>query len=288
MWKSQERKKSIFKENYETIIRIIIGLFFIMIPLQLNLSSIENGLNKSWVYAENLLVNNKLYYGRDIVWPWGPLGFVFHVVNIENNLKIAVIFWGLLYTLWAFLVFLTVMDREVSKINLIAAMVFLFLSEIQPEYFLFYVFMLAMIHLWNGKKWAGYVALGLFIIMFYVKFTLSMMAIGTLFMYLIVTFYTDRSSFRYMVRNCIIAMIILPLSWLCYDRKLEDFGNYIKYGLNISSGYNSALSLNYYEFMVDFCCYHGNLVFGFIIFRIEKWKILGMAFNFFTSFFYGV
>lgn len=247
MWKPKEVLKTKILENYETFLRIIIAILFIMLPLQLNLSSIENGLNKSWVYAENLLVNNKLYYGRDIVWPWGPLGFVFHVVNIENNLKIAVIFWGLLYTLWAVLVFLTVMDKDVPKIDLIAAMVFLFLSEIQPEYFLFYVFMLAMIHLWNGKKWAGYVALGLFIIMFYVKFTLSMMAIGTLFMYLIVTFYTDRSSFRYMVRNCIIAMIILPLSWLCYDRKLEDFGNYIKYGLNISSGYNSALSLNYYD-----------------------------------------
>lgn len=67
MWKPKEVLKTKILENYETFLRIIIAILFIMLPLQLNLSSIENGLNKSWVYAENLLVNNKLYYGRDIV-----------------------------------------------------------------------------------------------------------------------------------------------------------------------------------------------------------------------------
>ena len=212
MWKSQERLKNAFKENYETIIRIIIGLLFIMIPLQLNFSNIENGLNKSWVYAENFLVHSKFYYGRDIVWPWGPLGFVFHVVNIENNLKTAVIFWGFIYTIWAVLVFCAVMDKEVSKTNLIVAGIFLFLSEIEPEYFLFYVFMLAVIHLWNGKKWACYVASGLFVIMFYVKFTLSMMAVGTLVMLLLLMFATNRKNFLYITVNLIIAVIMLPLT----------------------------------------------------------------------------
>lgn len=64
MWKPKEVLKTKILENYETFLRIIIAILFIMIPLQLNLSSIENGLNESWVYAENLLVNNKLYYCR--------------------------------------------------------------------------------------------------------------------------------------------------------------------------------------------------------------------------------
>jgi len=59
------------------------------------------GLDKSWQYAINYLPHSTYLYGRDVVFTYGPLGFLLIPHNIGNNLAFSMAFQVLMQVLFA-------------------------------------------------------------------------------------------------------------------------------------------------------------------------------------------
>ncbi len=59
------------------------------------------GLDKSWQYAINYLPNSPYLYGMDVVFTYGPLGFLLIPQNIGNNLAFSMVFQVLMQVLFA-------------------------------------------------------------------------------------------------------------------------------------------------------------------------------------------
>jgi hypothetical protein len=55
--------------------------------------SIDVGLDPSWNYAINFLPNSGFIFGRDVVFTYGPLGYLLTTSNIGQNVIYATIFW---------------------------------------------------------------------------------------------------------------------------------------------------------------------------------------------------
>lgn len=58
------------------------------------------GLDSSWAIGINELVNRHMTFGRDVIFTYGPLGFVITPRNLGSNMAHAVVFRLALHLLW--------------------------------------------------------------------------------------------------------------------------------------------------------------------------------------------
>ncbi|GCL40117.1 hypothetical protein SR1949_52510 [Sphaerospermopsis reniformis] len=73
--------------NYKTFIPILGFIltgycFIIFLPLPYG---INIGLDPSWQYAISYASSEKLTYGKDIIFTYGPLGYLIHGAVIDTN-----------------------------------------------------------------------------------------------------------------------------------------------------------------------------------------------------------
>lgn len=55
------------------------------------------GLDRSYPHVLNLFAFTSMRFGTDLIYTYGPLGFLLHVENVRNNLAIGFVFWFSLY-----------------------------------------------------------------------------------------------------------------------------------------------------------------------------------------------
>ena len=64
-------------------------LLFLFLTFPGGYLPLRPGLEASWQYALNYLPNSGLEYGADVTFPYGPLGFLLHPMDVGYNLAIA-------------------------------------------------------------------------------------------------------------------------------------------------------------------------------------------------------
>lgn len=87
----QEKYKRHWKIYNTIIIAVVILTSFPRV-----FQAITAGLDSSWMYALNKFFAEGYVYGNDIVFTYGPLGWLFSISNIGNNMLLGMCFWSII------------------------------------------------------------------------------------------------------------------------------------------------------------------------------------------------
>ncbi|MBD2488091.1 hypothetical protein [Aulosira sp. FACHB-615] len=127
------------------IICIYIFLAFLNLP-----SGIRIGLDPSWQYAISRAALNKLYFGKDIIFTYGPLGYLIHGAVLEKNFYPILIF-RIAVELITFCVSLATVKIQKSNLDkcLLSTSIFLaYLFGLSIDYKIIFAFI--MVLSWNN------------------------------------------------------------------------------------------------------------------------------------------
>lgn len=232
---------------------------------------ITSGLDSAWQYELNFLPDTDYRFGRDILFTYGPLGYLFVPQAVADN-----VFWswltvGALYalmigaTVWVlFSPRLAHINRRVA--NIWAAAVLLFAAELAGlytiEYWTSYIILLllaASLHERN-PKWFFYAALAVALLTTVLKFSMTAMAAVTLVSFAAIINCKKTANRKQLSLAILFGLpLIFSLCFLAYNPDLPDLINYVQGALKISSGYAYNMSadtphVEYMELMPWFGC----------------------------------
>jgi len=121
---NSETNKITFKLYQLPFLAILIYLFIVFLPLP---EPIRTGLDPSWAYGIAHAVQKQLIFGKDIIFTYGPLGYLIASPAFnENFLQIVTVRWTVYLSLFIISVF-----RIITIKNYIQQ-IFLFLSIVLP------------------------------------------------------------------------------------------------------------------------------------------------------------
>ncbi len=79
-------------EVFGIVWRLLILIAFVMVTFPPCFYPMGSGLDASWAVGLNEASNRHLVYGRDIVFTYGPLGFILFPLELGSNLVHAIPF----------------------------------------------------------------------------------------------------------------------------------------------------------------------------------------------------
>ncbi|MEN6385835.1 MAG: hypothetical protein ABFD79_11655 [Phycisphaerales bacterium] len=210
-----------------------------------------SSLDASWVIGLSMAKSAGLQFGKDIVFPFGPLGFIYFPFYCKFLLwVISASFclfghWLLICTIitlirktaantidciLAFLTILVTLGQTTIEYKVIfSAIILLYLSisypfkpKVQPAIYLFSVFLMAVVSL--------------------IKFTAVMVSASVFVIVFIILIYKKQIlNFVYLLGGYIISLVIL---WLAAGQKLFNLFAYLQNSYEVSDGYNYAMAFD--------------------------------------------
>lgn len=234
---------------YSTI--CLLAIILASVPQLYNAKSM--GIDPSWMYALNRFAAEGGYiFGKDVVFTYGPLGFLVWCMNEGNNMLIATIIWLALLTIHVYLLyqFLFKLKRG-NDVVLVVLGTFLYLISVDTfsdEYYLCYLALFSLMLVLNGYKKDIFIFDIILILSIYIKFSLFIMILGLLAVYILFGYFYNKELYRYCLIRIIIGIMLSPLIYFAIcGFSLTNFISYIKGSVEIASGYNVAMSVNYYD-----------------------------------------
>lgn len=269
------------KYNYSKIVNIIFILLyaFISFPELFPVGDYIHGLDNSWIYYINILADSYFKFGKDVIFTYGPLGYIISAIDIHNNLIISFIFKVTIYFINVLSLYFLIKDLN-ATINrkIIAIMIFLVYFSPYIMYFLFdyYLsFTIVLLLLLDIKynNYMSYILSCIFIVIsFFIKLSSGILNFGILFTYLFsLLIYKDR---KLLINRTIISLIIpilIFLLYMIYNPNISDFFTYVKGSLDISSGYIYAMGVadeggfGYYASIITILAYSFAIIYSILI-----------------------
>lgn len=194
-----------------------------------------------FVYVLNKYAR-QLTFGKDVVFTFGPLGFLLHCMDEGSKIPITLIVWALLLTSHAFLLYQYLFQlkgdgRDRKTVALGLALFVLSGNAFGTEYYWCYVALFALLAVLNGYRKNIYLFDVLLILSLYIKFNLFMMILGFLVLYLLFGYFYDRELYKYCSLRMLAGLVVSPLIYFGLSGfSLNSFWNYIRGSVEISGG----------------------------------------------------
>jgi hypothetical protein len=102
-----------------SFLNIVSVVFVLVATFPGSYQALRAGLDPSWQFALNSLALSEHVFGRDVVFPFGPLGYLLIPLDFCSNLTDAIALWLVIHTLFALGIFLAV--RRGAGIEQVAA-----------------------------------------------------------------------------------------------------------------------------------------------------------------------
>jgi len=180
------------------VVTLVIYCFIAFLPIP---KGIEIGLDPSWRYAISRAAAEKLIFGKDIIFTYGPLGYLIEGAAFEQNLFQIV---GFRFTVYVTLflstfIHLLKLKTALQKIFLLLSLFFAFWLGISVDYQILFIFIiiLSAYDNWSRKSirwWAlGLGAFAGFCLL--TKFPLGICTIGSLTLLFVLLFIAKSSSY---------------------------------------------------------------------------------------------
>jgi len=241
---NSETNKITFKLYQLPFLAILIYLFIVFLPLP---EPIRTGLDPSWAYGIAHAVQKQLIFGKDIIFTYGPLGYLIASPAFnENFLQIVTFRWTVYLSLFIISVF-----RIITIKNYIQQ-IFLFLSIVLPlltgspyigvgfssDYQILFIFLtiLSFNNIIKKNPRLIFFLLGCISgFCFLTKFTLGIYTFGVCSLYLLVSCRqsiirksdTEFNSYFFALINFVLASISVSLIFLSPHLSLLYLGNVI-------------------------------------------------------------
>lgn len=234
--------------------RIVMTVVLILLMIPIFLQYISTNLDNSWAYFLNWVPYTDFKFGKDIVFTYGPLGFLLFTQNVGNNVIISSIFWSLIVFFDAFILISILFFEKKTKIpnfNLLVSLLLYFFSlnfqsYIRVEYYLLGTVFLALSAAWFCEKKSIYFLISVLItsITIFIKITNTIFALSAIIVLLVLIFFKNRAlAYKFLAMALIIPAVFI-IGYLIYNPSLPDMLTYLISSLDFSSGYSSAMSLS--------------------------------------------
>lgn len=213
-------------------------------------SAIVRGLDSSWAYGLNYVYAHHLVMGRDVVFTFGPLGFLEHVRPLTYNIVLfSSLFWDTVSLLLFFILLRTLVDTWagaswLNRILSVLAIGLLMVSLNSPVQRLLYLtYALCLLFAFGGKKKYLYLAAALAPLSLLIKFSYGMTAFAFLGLFLL-THALQSRDVRTAAKAALLSAITYFLCWFFLYSSLAGSIGYLLGGLQFSKGSVSAMATN--------------------------------------------
>ena len=276
---------------------ITLAILFIFIQAyRVPVNVIGPGLDQSFPHILNLFSFTSIRFGSDIVYTYGPLGFLLVIENVGNNLTIGFAFWTALYLIFSiamgYFVFSLASSWRLITSTILAVLVAGF---IDADRLIPCLVMLLLLIAYEEPEQrekifafcGGLVSIGL-LIKFPIGIACAAMSIGSAFMPM---------KLHLILRNLLVVGLSITLTfcslWFFLYGSLEGMANYFLTSFELTRGYTAVMSsarLNEEASLISFIVALG-LLFIMMIFLPTKRRfhtLLVMPFPLFIGWKHGV
>jgi hypothetical protein len=236
------------KRSKNIIVWLIFGTIGIFtIPDFTTLPTI--GLDNSWNIGLNMAIANKLQFGKEIIFTFGPLGFLWWPVQCYFNLwaisSAATVFIHFLL-IYLIVLMMTKLSATAKEYVLIGIILMLTMGKVAIDYKLSFstsiLLYLAMTNQFGSKRSLFFALISASLLMAVassVKFTGVLTSVSTLF--IVIPFYIYKKQIRYcfyIVLGYIISVLFL---WTACGQEIINIPAYILNSSEITSGYSATM-----------------------------------------------
>lgn len=215
----------------------------------LSIQMISTNLDCSWVFLINTALEQGLKFGTDLMFTYGPLGFLTATVNIGKNIPIAIAFCVVLKLCeaWLLLRLFTRLHGRKGLISIFACAVILLVCSpwLGMEYYIHFLFFLAISLAWTEKSPRSYLifSMVLSVITMLIKFNAGVMCIVTLVLFALGKLILEKRSGLGYIKYFLGSVVLYVILFLLYNPSFTALLSYMQTSLEIASGYNSAMSV---------------------------------------------
>ena len=239
---------------FEVVWRLLILIAFVMVTFPPWFGAMAAGLDASWMVGLNEASSRHMIYGRDIVFTYGPLGFILHPLELGSNLVHAVLFrLGLHILWWTSVGMLLFRIRGFVATLLFAAASLLSGIQFGPTWdvnfgltgviILTTIGYLVLGHIDRRPIWAV-PAMIVSAAALLAKFNIGVACTASIVVWAVIELLRDRSP-RMLGRLGLLALTYvgtLGLLFRIYGGPINALGEFLRYSKEIASGYSSQMS----------------------------------------------
>jgi len=250
------------------ILAILLVGVFLVASLPVHLVPLRTGTDPSFWYGLNLLADSEYRHGRDVVFPYGPLGYLLVPLDVHHNLLLGLAVWLLLHALLGVLLLRrTLMPQGLWPVAAFACLFLVGLALGLPfQYRVVLLIGLLLSESLDAPRWPGVPAAAagfLTAVGLLAKFGLGI--VGVL---MLLVGEVARRSRRGAMRTTLATLggFVVPLAILVFTQfgGLAEFGLWLRISLELASSYGVAMSLPAYwqGLLVGLACL---LLFGIVL-----------------------
>ena len=209
-------------------------------------------IDGSWVYMINRMFNQGLLWGRNIIFTYGPLGFILMLWDIGNNAVISLAFWLAISVLTlcttSYIMFSERMKPLTERYdNIFMSFIMLYMSvplsfqRLSPEYVSQFIllYLLSLCYVNHDMK-SFFTAAVITVLSAFMKFNSGASNYASMFMLAFVMM-IQFSMYRFMI-VFLLTSLAFVLCFLAYNPSISELYYYVRGAYEISSGYISAMS----------------------------------------------
>jgi hypothetical protein len=226
--------------------------YIALIAFPYRFSPVMPGLDSSWIFAINYFFDRHIVFGRDVIWTYGPLGFLAYPQNIGINLDIAT---GFQIFLWV--AFIAFMAYIAIKNHLSLLQLFLFsilFSGGQALYYFgyigfdcfinFLVFLFLSLAFFKKRWWLYYILVVLLSVMgIFIKCSSVLYTSVAIFGFVMTMAFFDRKKALSAFYLALSIPLLFVGLYLVYCPSFSAMLGYLRGTYELVSGYNVAISL---------------------------------------------
>lgn len=224
---------------------VALAIFFFTLPSTGTI--IWPGLDNSYALAFNYFFASGVQIGRDILFTYGPLGFLEWPQPQGNNLLYANVIYSSVHLASIFaLLWLGMAGRNLrGQIGVIALVLFLsyLLSAFMYLKLVFLIAALLLLHSVSRHVWLFAAAVGLTVLAILIRSTYGILSLLMLFSYSFYIAYAQREP-KFIVGAVVGLCTVTVAAWLVIYGNFSGIFSYLRGILEFSSGNSSAMTLN--------------------------------------------
>lgn len=238
---------------------VILYLFLVVVILFSTLpifgSYVTIGVDSAYNLAINIAHYKDLQFGRDLLHPYGPMGFLLAPLPVGSNYEVASVFYFLLYLSLTLLMVTSVMESHDQMLTRVALVLLVYVFLEYEFMFIFdtiikltvLVFLVLQRFVQTRSRPWFVAAVMISAVGMLIKAQIGMTLIGMLFGFLLFMFCQEgrRTEFwRLLWLSVVLYLLGITGIWFAVYGNLKGFGRYFTANFWFSVGNSSAMSLN--------------------------------------------
>ncbi|MCR5304592.1 MAG: hypothetical protein K6E33_08530, partial [Lachnospiraceae bacterium] len=257
---------------------LILILWFLMSVPDIVNRLLGVNLDPSWRWFLNIAHEKGYVFGRDVFFSYGPLGFVYYLMNVENpgTYVAGLVIWAGLFLLHAWLlirVYKAVKECRISAMALFLAFLFYACSfhESWTDNYILYLTALSLVLYDRGDKKAAVPLNLLLCFSFFGKITGFIGGFAMTTIYAVMRAITDKGPAKDRLKILFLHLpsaVMMIALFMVYSRSLSALSGYLYNIYDNVSGFNQTQQMNDAYSPMDFRCFFTILAFYLLILAI--------------------